>query len=86
MKFRINFPVKPKDKIYTLDEYRCSIEEYYVEKIMFSEDIKSPTADISYKVVLLLERYKDGTNSYKVEKKLAQCFLSKQDLINKLNK
>ena len=69
-------------KIYTIEN--CKIEEYFVENIYIRNTINIIESDFSHSVILNLEKYNDSINSFKTEKKLSYCFLTKEDLIKQL--
>ena len=81
MKFKI--PLKNGDIVYTIEE--CKIEKYFVEGFELKENI-SISDDISNDIIVKLERYNDGTNSYKINLRLSKCFLNKKELIEQLEK
>lgn len=83
MEFKLNIPVKKKDVIYTVDN--CKIEKYYVTNVRFTEQIGSVDNNVSNIIELDLDRYNDGASSYTTSRRLAYCFLSKDELIEQLD-
>ena len=81
MKIKIN--LSRGTKIYTIED--CKIEEYFIEDIYIKSD-ESSIMDFNFsnRIILKLEKYNDGINSFKTEKKLLHCFLNKEDLIKQL--
>lgn len=81
MNFTIDLSLKKGDKIFTIDH--CKIVEYYVEAI---EWIQYPKfgSNANECILVKLEKYNDGINFCKTEKRLSQCFLTKEELINQL--
>jgi hypothetical protein len=78
----LNLP-KKGDKIYTIE--RCKIETYFVQSLKFHRkpDFEA-SKDLSQDIDVELERYNDGVNFYQTTKRLSDCFLTKEELINQL--
>lgn len=70
-------------EIYTIDNYK--IEKFFVEGAIFT-DISGDVLgkDISFDIILSLEWYNDGVNSYSTTRRLSDCYFSKEDLIKNL--
>ena len=81
MNYTIDLPIKKGDKIFTIDN--CKIEEYYVEGFVWS-GVPNIHVDISEKIIVKLNRYNNGKDFSNSEKRLSQCFLTKEELINQL--
>ena len=81
MNYTINLPLKKGDKIYTIDN--CKIVEYFVEAIDW---IQYPRfgSNANECIVVKLEKYNNGIDFYNTEKRLSECFLTKEELINQL--
>jgi len=83
----VKFPVKKGDLIYTVE--KCKIVEYYVTNVCFS---RNPicSGNLSESILVSLNRYNSPKSdsfiqgSYKTEKTLSECFLSKDELIENL--
>ena len=84
MELKINIPIKANDVIYTV--IRCKIERLYVKDVGISGTINNVYGDISHLIDINADRFNDGINSTTFALKLDQCFLSKKDLINQLDK
>jgi hypothetical protein len=81
MNYTINLPIKEGDKIYTIDN--CKIVEYFVEAIDWINFPKFGE-NANECIILKLEKYNDGVNFYHTERRLSQCFLTKEELKQQL--
>lgn len=78
----LNLP-KKGDKIFTID--RCKIEEYYVLSTEFHRKPEySANKDLSQDIIVKLDRYNNNIDSYQTERRLSDCFPTKEELIKQL--
>ena len=81
MEFVIN--IKKDTKVYTIEDNK--INEYFVKEIfLLGKDKNVIESDISYYIMLKLERYNDNVSFFETTKKLSDVFLSKNDLLKQL--
>jgi len=75
--------IKKGTVVYTIDD--CKIEEWFVEGMFILESERNILEkDIKHKVYFNLEKYNDGINSCKTKKRVAHCFLTKEELLKQL--
>jgi len=76
---------KEGSEIFTIE--RCKIEKYYVISIKFHRkpDFQA-NKDLSQDIEVELERYNDKVNSFRTTKRLSDCFTTKKELIEQLEK
>ena len=76
---------KEGSEIFTIE--RCKIEKYYVISIKFHRIPSSKASkDLSQDIEVELERYNDNVNSYRTTIRLSDCFTTKKELIEQLDK
>lgn len=84
MKAFLTLPEKGSE-IFTIQ--KCKIEKYYIVSIKF---YRKPeflvNKDLSQDIEVELERYKDNTSSYRITRTLSECFTTKKELIEQLEK
>ena len=81
MEFIIN--IKKDTKVYTIENNK--IQEYYVKEIyLVGNDKNIIESDISYFIMLKLQMYNNGVDSFETKKRLYDVFLSKEDLLKQL--
>lgn len=81
MEFIIN--IEKNTKVFTIENNK--IQEYYVKGIsLLAHDKNIIESDISFFIMLKLEKYNDGINFFETSKRLYDVFLNKEDLLQQL--
>lgn len=84
MKALLDLP-KEGSEIFTIE--RCKIEKYYVVSIKFHRQPSyEASKDLSQDIEVELERYNDKVNSFRTKLRLSDCFTTKKELIEQLEK
>jgi len=75
--------IKKGTVVYTIDD--CKIEEWFVEGMFIKElERNILEQDMKHNVYFNLEKYNNGIDSCKTKKRVAYCFLTKEELIKQL--
>lgn len=75
--------IKQGTPVFTIENHK--IEVFYVKKASIKEgSLDLLGRNISHSIILTLDRYKAGLDSYQVTRLLSQCFLTREELIKNL--